>query len=185
MARRFAIPALGVVVSLLWAAGTAQAAPRTLTVETRDYYVARIGPFRPARDPRLSAAIRALGRPSRRTLEGGTCRVLWARLRLRIDFENFGGSEPGQTTCTPSVGRAQAFIARGRRVRTIRGLRVGQPSASIPERHPDAEFRDGAWAVVLAVFPFGVDDEPSPVLSAIPRAGRVAALTGYIGGAGE
>lgn len=109
----------------------------------------------------------------------------WRRLRLRIDFENFGGTRPGQTTCTPSVGRAQSFVASGSGFRSSRGLRVGQPSSSIRLKHPQADLRDGAWALVLARFPFGDSDELSPVVSALVRDGRVSALAGYIGGAGE
>jgi len=37
----------------------------------------------------------------------------------------------------------------------------------------------------LATFPFGDADEPSPVLNALVAGGRIIALAGYIGGAGE
>jgi hypothetical protein len=170
-------------------AGGRPPAPRAgagITVVTRQYFVSRIGRFSPSENPRLSAAIRAFGRPSQRKLIGGTCRVRWRAIGLQISFENFGGPRPGQTTCTPSVGRAQSFVARGTRFRTVRGLRVGAPSSTIPERHPNAEFQSGGfWALVLATFPFGDGDEPAPVLNALVAGGRVAALAGYIGGAGE
>jgi hypothetical protein len=156
-----------------------------MTIVTRDYYVSRIGTFRPAENPLLSAARRAFGRPSLVQLKGGTCVVTWRALRLKINFENFGGASPGQTTCTPSVGRAQSFVTRGRRFRTIAGLRVSQSSSEISRRHPEAVFDDGFWALVSARFPFGDSDEESPVLSALTRRGRVIALAGYIGGAGE
>lgn len=156
-----------------------------MTIVTRDYYVSRIGTFRPIENPRLSAARRAFGRPSAVQLKGGTCLVTWGRLRLRVYFENFGGAEPGQSTCTPSVGRAQTFVARGARFRTTQGLRVNQPSAAILERHPDALFADGFWTIVSAVFPFGTSNDESPVLTALTTNGRVSALAGYIGGAGE
>jgi hypothetical protein len=156
-----------------------------MTIVTRDYYVSRIGTFRPAQNPRLSAARRAFGRPSTVELRAGTCRVTWGRLQLRIYFENFGGAAPGQTTCTPSVGRAQTFVARGTRFRTTQGLRVNQPSPAILERHREAVFENGRWIIVSAVFPFGASEEKSPVLTALTRRGRVSALAGYIGGAGE
>jgi len=164
----------------------APAAPSALTIVTRDFQVSRIGPFRAAQNPRLSSAIRAFGRPSRRKLDGSTCRVEWRGLRLRIAFENFGLAPPGQTTCTPSVGAAQSFSARGSRFRTVNDLRVGQPSSTIPIKHPDAERQPaGFWALVLATYPFGDNDEPAPVLNALVMGGRVTAFTGYIGGAGE
>lgn len=194
--RRHLVPALAIGAGSFAAlAGTAGAAepsgvasgsPHSLTIETRQYFISRIGSFRPQRDSRLSAARRAFGRPSRVGLRGSTCRVDWRRLRLRIYFENFGVRRPGQTTCTSSVGKAQSFVARGPRLRTVRGLRVGQRSSEIRVKHPDAEFQEGFWALVLAQFPFGVEDAgPSPVLSALTRDGRVSALAGYIGGAGE
>jgi hypothetical protein len=111
--------------------------------------------------------------------------VSWRPLRLRIDFENFGGAPPGATTCTPSVGRAQSFVARGTRFRTTEGLRVSQRSSEILLKHPNAIFAKGFWAIVSARFPFGTSDEESPVLTALTRDGRVSALAGYIGGAGE
>jgi hypothetical protein len=46
-------------------------------------------------------------------------------------------------------------------------------------------FADGFWALVTAQFPFGSSDEESPVLRALTKDGRVSALAGYIGGAGE
>lgn len=164
----------------------AAAATESLTIVTRDFQVSRIGPFRPAVNPRLSAAITAFGRPSERRLGRSGCRVEWRHLRLRITFANFGAVRRGQTTCTASVGRAQGFVARSPRFRTVKDLRVGQPSSSIPVKHPGAKFQpEGFWAVVLATFPFGESDEPAPVLNALVSGGRVSALGGYIGGAGE
>ena len=90
-----------------------------MTIVTRDYYVSRIGPFRPTADPRISAAIRAF------------------------------------------------------------------PSSSIRRKHPEAQFGRGSWGLVLAQFPFGASDEPSPILSARVGGGRVRALEGDISGAGE
>jgi len=62
---------------------------------------------------------------------------------------------------------------------------VNHPSSTILQRHSDAVFADGFWTIVSAVFPFGQSDEESPVLTALTRSGRVSALAGYIGGAGE
>jgi hypothetical protein len=146
--------------------------------------VTRIGAFSPRRDPTIGAARRVFGRPSALTLRGGSCVVTWRRLGLRIVFANFGGTLPGQTTCTSSVGRAQAFTTRGPRFRTSRGLQVGDPSSRILDRHPDAEFREAVWWLVDAESPFG-DGGAYPSLRAVVSGGRVVALGGWIGAAGE
>lgn len=130
------IGALGNAVAGADMSPAAPAAPTSMTIVTRDYYVSRIGTFRPSVNPRLSAARRAFGRPTQVRLKRATCQVSWTRLRLRIDFENFGGAPPGQTTCTPSVGLAQNFVAKGSRFRTTRGLRVGQPTSEILKGTP-------------------------------------------------
>lgn len=163
----------------------AQAGPRSMTIVTRDFTVSRIGPFQASRDGRLSAAIRAFGRPSSRVSTSRvSCRVDWRRLRLRIYFANFGGVPSGKSVCSSSVGKAQTFVARGSRFRARNGVRVGDRSSSIRRKHPGARYRRGSWGLVFAVSPFG-DGSPSPVLSARVSGGRVRALVGYIGAAGE
>jgi hypothetical protein len=181
---------LGVVVVLCPATARA-AAPRgevaaaSYTIRTSGGYVARIGAFRIRRDPTIRAAARVFGPPSSRILTGsGTCQVDWRRLRLRIYFENFGGTAPGETTCSASVGRAQSFTAGGRRFRSWEGLRVGHRSATILERHHSAEFRRGSWWLRTAISPFG-DESEYAVVSAIVSDGRVRVLRGWIGAAGE
>ena len=154
------------------------------TIRTSDGYVARIGAFRLRRDPTIGAAARAFGQPSSRKLTIGGCRVEWRQLRLRIDFANYGGHAPGQTTCSSSVGRAQSFVARGRRFRTWEGVRVGQRSESIVDRHSSAMFRRNSWWLRTAVSPFG-DESEYAVVRAITANGRVVALGGWIGAAGE
>lgn len=183
--RRAARPlAMATIAASAGVADGAQAAP-THVIATDGMYVTQIGSFRPAADPSLRAAARAFGRPSSLRLRGSTCIVDWDRLRLRIHFEHFGIAPGGATTCDPGVGRAQIVVARGDRFRTAAGLRIGDPTARIPMLYPDAEFRDGrAWALVLARFPWG-DGGLDPVLNALPANGRVAALVGYVGAAGE
>ena len=155
------------------------------TIRTSGGEVARIGAFRPRRDPTIAAAERVFGSSSSRKLTSGACVVDWDRLRLRITFANFGGHGPGQTTCTSSVGKAQSFTVRGRRFRTWNGLRVRHRSDSILGRHPTAEFRDQSWWLRTAVSPFGPDETEYPVVNAVVRNGRVVALGGWIGSAGE
>jgi hypothetical protein len=165
--------------------GPALAAATGYTIRTSQGYVARIGAFRPSREPTIAAAERVFGPTSSRKLLGNSaCQVRWQRIRLRILFANFGGHGPGETTCSANVGRAQSFTARGRRFRTWQGLRVGQSSSQIAERHTAAEFRNGSWWLRTAVSPFG-DESEYPVVEAFVRDGRVRAIAGWIGGAGE
>jgi hypothetical protein len=172
------------VTTTLVAAAPAHA-QSSFTIRTSGGLVSAIGAFHPSRSPTLAAAMRVFGSPSSRKLtRSGGCEVDWRRLRLRIDFENFGGHAPGLTTCSPSVGRAQSFTARGSRFRTVAGLRAGARSDSIQDRHPSAEFRDGKWWLVIAVSPFG-DESEYVVLQATVGGGRVRSLGGPIGGAGE
>lgn len=182
-----AIALVAVLAGLVAAPSSAPAAGKkpSYVVVTKGFSVARIGRFRPTRDASLAAAIRAFGRPSVRKADRNLCRVEWRRVRLRIDFVNLGGLRPGEGICDARGGSAQRFTARGSRFRTTKGLRPGARSSTIPKRHPRAEYDSrGFWALVTAVFPFG-DEEPAPVLSALTRRGRVSALTGYIGAAGE
>lgn len=163
----------------------AVASARSYTIRTSDGAVTRIGAFRPRRDPTISGAERVFGTASSKELtKYGGCRVEWRRLRLRILFYNFGGHGPGETTCTPSVGRSQSFSVRGTRFRTWRGLRVRHRSDTILDRHPNAEFRRRTWWLKTAVSPFG-DQSEYPVVNAIVSRGRVRSIAGWIGAAGE
>jgi hypothetical protein len=182
--RRSSLAALaGSLLLVALAAPPAHAGPTaTLTIATRDAFVTQIGTFRPAQNPRLSAAIRAFGRPSTRRGRGSACTVRWRRLGLKIVFANFGA--PGASTCRPSVGRAQSFVATGGAFATQTGLRPGQPSAQIRSLYPDARFERGAWTLVSAENPIG-DGTERPVLRAFSRGGQVASLAGWIGGAGD
>ncbi len=183
-AHRFvAATAVAATVSLVAAPGSH--AQTSSTIRTGSGLVTQIGGLYPQRSPTLRAAIRVFGNPTSRTLtRANGCRVDWRRLRLRIHFENFGATRPGQTTCTASVGRAQSFSVRGSRFRTVAGLRVGNRSSAIRVLHPDARFREGKWWLVTAVSPFG-DRSEYAVLQATVGDGRVRSLSGWIGGAGE
>jgi hypothetical protein len=186
MRHRLALAIVAAALALTVAPPVAGAASRSFTVRIGDYLVKEIGPFHPRRDATLRAAIDAFGRPSSRHLRRyGSCVVKWRRLRLRIEFANFGGRGPGQTTCTPGVGLAQSLVIKGRRFRTWRGLRVGDSENALVRRHPAAEWRRGAWWLRTAASPFG-DGSDYPVLRATvgPRA-HVTSFTGWIGAAGE
>jgi len=143
-----------------------------------------VSAFHPSRSPTIAAAIRVFGNPSHRQLTRyNSCLVNSRRLRLRIEFANFGGHAPGQTACSASVGRAQSFTARGSRFRTLAGLRPTSSTSLISDLHPNAELMRGSWWLVTAISPFG-DQSEYPVLRAI-IGGGVRALAGVIGGAGE
>ena len=182
----FAIAAPGAADAReLRSAEAAAAGATSYTIRTSRGYVARIGSFRPSRNPLLSSAIRAFGRPSSRRASGtDVCVVDWSRIRLRVTFANFGLAPPGRTTCSPSVGRAQSFVARGSRFRTWEGLRPGARSSTILDRHRSAVFRRGSWWLRTATSRFGDGDEYA-VVSAVVGDGRVRAIAGWIGGAGE
>jgi hypothetical protein len=111
-----------------------------------------------------------------------TCVVRWKRLKLKMVFVSFGGG----SVCDDDVGRAQTFRVRGTRFRTWHGLRVGQPEASVTRRHPAAELRAGAWWLKTAISPIGDGRSEYAVLDArIGPGGRVRALRGWIGAAGD
>jgi hypothetical protein len=149
-------------------------------------YVSSIGDFRPSGDASIAAAQRVFGSPSSRKLTtDNSCDVRWRRLRLRITFANFGLPGPGQTACSDSASNAQTFRTRGPRFRTWRGLRVGRREESISDRHPTAELRRGTWWLKTSISLYG-DDQEFPVVEAIvARTGRIRALRGWIGVAGD
>lgn len=157
-------------------------AAESFTIRTKGGSVARIGSFKMSKDPSLAAAMRVFGAPTsmKRVYGISGCNVTWRKLRLKIEFANFGG----QSACEPSYGAAQSFTARSARFRTWEGLRPGQRSRTIPEKHKSAVFRNGAWWLRSAYSPFG-DGEEYAVVSAIARGGRVIALKGWVGSAGE
>jgi hypothetical protein len=164
---------------------TSRTRSATFTIRASGGYVTRIGGFRPGTNPTIAAAERVFGPASSRDLgKYNDCRVTWSAFRLRINFANFGGHGPGETTCTASVGRSQSFSVRGSGIRTWKGLRVGQRSKVIRKRHPGAEFRRNTWWLKTAVSPFG-DNSEYPVVSAIVARKRVKAIAGWIGAAGE
>jgi hypothetical protein len=173
---------LGLTVALLLPAATAGAA--TSTIRASKHAVTRIGTFHTRADATVGAAVRAFGTPSSRKLEGEGCRVDWRRVKLRIYFANFGAFEPGLTTCSSRVGLAQSFTVRGRSFRTWKGLRPGDRSSAVRERHPGARFRRGSWWLRTAKSRFG-SESSYPVVEALVSGGRVRVLRGWIGAAGE
>jgi hypothetical protein len=175
--------ALVAAVVLLALPATASAA---YVVRTQDFRVTKVGPLETKRYATVGRAVRVFGEPDGRSLNRfGTCRVRWERLGLVMYFENFGGVPEGKTTCSDRWGYAQTFKATGRRFASTGGVRPGTRSRKVPRLHRGATRRGSGWWLEAAVFPFGDSSREYPVLRAAVRGGRVRALAGYIGGAGE
>jgi hypothetical protein len=149
--------------------------------ETGPGSVRAIGDFKPARNPRLGAAIRAYGEPTSRRGGGEICRVRWAELSVAIAFQNFGGVD----SCRPRNGRAQkAVIKRDTRWRTDKGLRLGNTVERLRRLYPDARRTSRGFRLVEAILPFG-SPQPYAVLGARVADGEVTAFTLFIGAAGD
>ena len=175
--RRLAI--LLAALGALAAAAPAQA-QHTIVVKGRE--VVRIGPFLPNDDPTIGGAVTAFGAATSRRSNGpGSCLVRWRPLRLRIQFANFG--EPSADPCANRIGLASSFTAMSRSFRTGRGLQVDDAVSRLRSLYPRAQRRRGAYWLRTARF-LGVGDR-FPVLSATAAGGRVTALKGYIGAAGD
>ena len=140
-----------------------------------------IGDFKPPRNPRLGAAIRAYGDPSRTSGGGEICRVRWADIGVRITFQNFGGVD----SCEPSGGRAQKAVVQGdTRWRTVKGLRIGNTVARLERLYPRARRTARGYRLAQGILPFG-SPVPYAVLGARVADGRVRAFTLFIGAAGD
>ena len=158
-------------------------ASAAFTINVGRFNVSSIGDFRPSSADSISAAERVFGpASSRRMNTDASCRVRWSGLGLEILFVSFGA--PGTNLCQGSAAHAQSFKVRGKRFRTWHGLRVGMREAAVKRRHPGADLRRGAWWLKTAVSPIGDGDEFA-VVDAKIRNGRVSALRGWIGAAGD
>jgi hypothetical protein len=171
---------LVIALAVLAAAPATASAQHTIEVEGRA--VTRMGPFQPRQDPTIGGAVAAFGATtSRRSLGAGECMVRWRPLRLRILFANYG--EPGANPCANRIGLASSFTVMGRAFRTGKGLQVDDRVRRLRELYPRAKRRRGTYWLRTARF-LGVGDR-FPVLSATAAGGRVKALKGYIGAAGD
>src|SRR3954471_544916 len=95
------------------------ASASALTIRADQSRVTQLGSFHTSSD--LGHAIHAFGRPSSRHHVTGKslCHVAWRKLKLRIEFANFGGPD----ACTKHGGQAQSFsIGYEKRWRTSRHL---------------------------------------------------------------
>jgi hypothetical protein len=143
--------------------------------------VRAIGDFKPARDPRLAAAIGAWGDPSGKSGGGDFCKVRWAALGIRFTFQNFGAVD----SCQPRHGRAQKGVVSGDRPwRTGKGLRLGDTVARLKRLYPRSRRSRRGFPLVRAVSPFGRITRYT-VLGARISQGRVSAFTLKVFAAGD
>jgi hypothetical protein len=176
-----AVAAAAVMLTFAAPAGARSFVLRATGSDTSLGSVRAIGDFKPARNPRLGAAIRAYGEPTASSGGGEICRVRWANLGVRIAFQNFGGVD----SCEPRGGRAQkAVIKDDRRWRTTKGLRIGNTVDRLRSLHPNARRTPRGFRLVEGILPFG---RPTPyaVLGARVSGGRVTAFTLFVGAAGD
>jgi hypothetical protein len=150
-------------------------------------HVSSIGDFRPSSDPTIAAAAGVFGRPSSRSRTSDiSCDVRWKRLRLKITFVSFGGIPAGRSACSDRATKAQTFRVRGRRFPTWNGLRVGARESRVRELHPSARFTGGRWWVKTT---HGIAGDPTSRFAVVEAfvgdAGRIRAMRGWIGAAGD
>jgi hypothetical protein len=126
-----------IVIGLLGAVAVGPAAAHVFAVRGD----AKIGAYAVRADGSLGGALRAFGRPSstRHTFGRGTCRAVWARHGLTIDFYNLGGGD----ACQPRDGRFSRAFLRGDHWMTTKRLRIGDSAARLRRLYPDAPFRRG------------------------------------------
>ena len=144
--------------------------------------VKRIGDYRPARHPRLAAALRAYGEPTSMSGAGSeSCRVSWRELGLTMLFANFGAVD----ACDPDEGLAQrAIVKRRKRWHTQRGLHIGDHLRKLDRLYPGIEPRAGGFPLVTAFNVFAGEGRYT-VLGARVRLSRVRAFVLFIGQAGD
>jgi hypothetical protein len=126
-----------VFIGLLAAVAVAPAAAHVFAVRGD----AKLGAYAVRADGSLGGAIRAFGRPTalRHTFGRRTCRAVWARHGLTIDFYNLGGGD----ACQPRDGRFSRAFLRGDHWMTTKRLRVGDPVSKLRRLYPNAPFRRG------------------------------------------
>jgi hypothetical protein len=143
---------------------------------SQDGHVGRIGSWRTFGGT-YKSAVHYFGRPTSIRHTKYACRVRWA-VGLRIDFLNLGAG--------PQCVYPQALRITSDRFVTQTGLTVGADSAAILDFYPAAMFDadHGLWSLVSAWSNIG-DGGDYTALGASVSQGKVTALNGWIGAAGE
>lgn len=182
-------PRTGLLAAAALVAATLAAAPaapaQSFVIKARGSQttlgkVRAIGDFKPSRNPRLGAAIRAYGEPSSRRGGGEICRARWADLGVKIVFVNFGGFD----SCKRRGLAQKAVVSGDRPWRTARGLRLGDTTAKAMNVYPRAKETARGLRLAEGILPFGIQRRYS-VLGARVDSGRVVAFTIFIGAAGD
>jgi hypothetical protein len=156
--------------------GSAAAAP--LEIGPGKTGISRLGDFRPQRDPSPDRAVAVFGAPTSKHGTKTVCTMRWQPLGLKVVFADFGG---GDDACTQ--GKAQSFRATGDFV-TWRGLKVGAGTGAVRRRHPSAVRHARSYWLKTAKAPYGEGTDYA-VVKAVVGGGKVTALAGWIGAAGE
>lgn len=171
-----AIAALAASVALV---GPASAS--ALTIRADQYRVTQLGHFHTAGSSSLAHAVNALGKPTGRHPRNGGCLVRWKKLKLRIDFENFGGHNP-----CGRHGQAQSFsIGFEKRWRTSRHLRVGQPVDRLKNLYRHARRHGSEYWLKSAYSPLGTGGHYAVLAARTHHLRFVSGFEGWIGAAGE
>jgi hypothetical protein len=162
-------------------------AATSTTIRWKNGRITQIGALKTWVTPTLERATAAFGAPTKmRFSTNSACRVDWTPLGLRGIFANFGGPQPGTTTCSTTVGKLRTAQIRGARLRTQAGLRVGDTLARLRELHPAAQRHGATWWLATAPIIYGeLGSGRFPIVRANVRAGKVSALVLWISPGGE
>jgi len=147
------------------ASSTTPLADSVLVIQANNAGVQNLGGFHPIRNPTVSAAVKAFGRPSsRRPRYGGSgCDVSWKKIGLKITFAYYGG---GGTACRRGIAKTGVIQgATADRWQTSRGIRIGDSLEQLERRYPNAVEWEGDYWLAIGYSPVG-DGGSYPVLSA-------------------
>jgi len=154
-----------------------------LTIRANQSHVTQLGRFRTSSD--LGHAIHAFGKPSSRhhvTSYKTQCHVAWRKLKLRIEFVNYGGSD----ACTKHGGQAQSFsIGYEKRWRTSRHLRVGQSVKRLKHRYRHARRHGSEYWLKTGYSPFAGGHNYAVLAARTHHLRWISGFSGWIGSAGE
>jgi hypothetical protein len=153
-----------------------------LTIKASQYRVTKLGPFRTSSD--LGHALHAFGKPSGRHHFDGKngCHVTWRKLKLRIEFDNYGGHD----ACSKKGGQAQSFsIGFSKRWQTSRGLRIGDSVKALKHLYHHAKRHGSNYWLKSAYSPLGMGGHYAVLAARTHHLRWIRGFSGWVGGAGE